>query len=402
MTRSAAPRRHLRRRLLLACVIGGLVFGGLALVARRTLPLDSGPLHDYAQLLQRDLPAGRAVDDIPPNTWVKLHQPWRLPWRRQSHAGAAYDGKRGVLLVFGSNTHGMNWDNEVHVFDPDARRWHSPYPASSPDSYRLDTQGVAIAGDDELRPWAMHTYDTVVYDAGRDALVVLARPDHNPKRKEFRAARHLSWRYDLDAGTWETLDTNEPGRTPRFFGMSAAYDSQRDTLVVYGGGIWEMGPARDGWTRASPEFHHKLHHSLEYDSVRGLFAVFGDYRKTNKVWLYQPGPRAGDPGIWQMREPTGDLPPPGQTLPVAYDPEHQVFLLCVDRAADGGGVADTYVYDVDANRYRRLPMGTIERLDMNYNMVFDSRRGVFLLVTGDWRTPPIVWALRLNPRLLRD
>ncbi len=406
MNRKPAPRRTWRRRLLLSCLVAGALFGALAIFARQRLPLGSDSAREYLQLLKRDLPASRAVADIPANTWVKLHQPWELDWRRQSHAGAAYDSARGLLLMFGSNTHGLNWDNEVHVFDPDARRWQSPYPASSPDSYRLDEKDRAIAGDDELRPWAMHTYDTVVYDAGRDALVVLARPDHNPKRKEFRGrARHLSWRYDLQSGSWDTLDENVPDHTPRFFAMSAAYDSQRDTLVVYGGGVWEMGPARDAWQRASPEFHHHIHHSLEYDPVRGLFAVFGDHRKTTKVWIYRPGPRAGDPGSWEEREPGGDVPPASQTLPVAYDPTQQLFLLCVDRVAPrgpGSGVADTYVYDVDSNRYRRLPMASVERLDMNYDMIYDSRRGVFLLVTGDWRTPPTVWALRLNARLLRD
>lgn len=397
-----APRRNWRRRLLWSCVVAGVLLGALALVARHRLPLRGDAAREYALMLKRDLPAARTVDDIPPNTWVKLHQPWRLDWRRQTHAGAAYDEKRGLLLMFGSDTHGLNWDNEVHVFDPDARRWASPYPASSPDSYRLDAQNRAVAGDDAVRPWAMHTYDTVVYDAGRDALVVLARPDHSPKAKEFRGrARHLSWRYDLETGQWDTFDTNEPDRTPRFFAMSAAYDSQRDTLVVYGGGVWEMGPARDGWQRASPESHHEIHHSLEYDSLRGLFAVFGDYRKTNKVWLYRPGPRAGDRGVWEAREPGGDVPPAGQSLPVAYDSGHGLFLLCVARGA-GDERADTYVYDVDMNRYRRLPMAAIERLGMNYDMVFDRKRGVFLLVTGAWRTPPIVWALRLNPRLLRD
>lgn len=390
MNPTPLPRRNRRRRLLLSCLVAAALFGALAFVVRQ----------------RADLPASRDVADIPANTWVKLHQPWRLDWRRQSHAGAAYDSKRGVMLVFGSDTHGRDWDNRVHVFDPDARRWHAPYPASSPDSYRLDDSDVAIAGDDALRPWAMHTYDTVVYDAGQDALAILARPEHNPKGKEFRGrARHLSWRYALEAGSWETFDDNTPERTPRFFAMSAAYDSQRDTLVVYGNGLWEMGPARDGWQLASREFHHELHHSLEYDPVRGLFAVFGDYRNTNKVWIYRPGVRAGDPGTWEAREPAGDVPPPSQALPVAYDRRHQVFLLCVDRVAPrdaGSGLADTYVYDVDANRYRRLPMASIERLGMNYQMVYDDKRGVFLLVTGDWRTPPIVWALRLNPRLLRD
>lgn len=395
--------RHTLRWLGVLLVIAGVVAAGTGYVlTRRVLPAQPGALAAYGTLLTRELAADRALDDIPANTWVKIHQPWRADWRRQAHGGAAYDSKRGQLLLFGSDTHGLNWDNRLHVFDPAQRAWSSPYPESAPDSYRVDEQGRAIAGDEAPRPWAMHTYDSVIYDAGRDALVVAARPPHNPKLEEFgERARHLSWSWDLARGQWGFLEQEEAPRSPRFFATAAAYDPLRDTLIVYGDGIWEMGPARRQWVQASAEHHHGIHFSVEFDPVRNQLAVFGDYRNTNHVWLYRPGPGPGDAGAWEERLPVGDAPPPGQTLPVAYDLKHHVYLLIVDRAERAAG-ADTWLYDPDANRYRRLPLAATGRLGMHYNLVYDALRDVFLLVTGDWRTPPVVWALRLSPRLLRE
>ena len=34
----------------------------------------------------------------------------------------------------------------------------------------------------------MHAYDGIVYDPGRDAMIVAARPGHNPLRKKIRSA----------------------------------------------------------------------------------------------------------------------------------------------------------------------------------------------------------------------
>jgi len=58
-----------------------------------------------------------------PNLWVKLSNGNDSGWHRQEHAGAAYDSKRGVILIFGSDTHGIDWDNEIHEFDPVTEKW---------------------------------------------------------------------------------------------------------------------------------------------------------------------------------------------------------------------------------------------------------------------------------------
>jgi len=62
-----------------------------------------------------------SLSDIPPNRWIKYHEVNDGLWRRKWHAGLAYDSTRGHLLVFGSDTHGEDWDNVVHEFIPAER-----------------------------------------------------------------------------------------------------------------------------------------------------------------------------------------------------------------------------------------------------------------------------------------
>jgi hypothetical protein len=123
-----------------------------------------------------------------------------------------------------------------------------------------------------------------------------------------------------------------------------------------------------------------------------MFAEFGDWGNTTKVWLYWPGKQIGQLGRWEEREPTGDACPPSQAEPLAYDKRAGVFLLIAK------GV--TCAYDPDANRYIVLPDAKIPPLErpyaMSYHMIYDERHDVFLLVTGEWNAPAVVWALRLD------
>lgn len=345
--------------------------------------------------------------ELPPNVWIKLHQPEHADWRRQGHAGIAFDTKRGTLLIFGSNTHGRDWDNSVHEFDPVTLRWETHYPPAPKSSYRADAEGRAIAGSDRLLPWAMHTYDSVVYDPTLDALVVSALPEHNPIKREVPQAKiHPTWIYDLNTHEWRILENNG-NPYPKFFAAASAYDSERDVVVAYKWGIWELGPDRSTWRKATNAFHHRLHYTMEYDSKRKVLAVFGDHRRTNDVWIYKPSPTAGSAGQWEKSSPGGDPCPRDQHFPVAFDRDNGVFLIVPDNVEyiknEHGQTrgqppisSSTFVFDPDANRYTRLPNGDLEPLKMNYMMVYDTRHKVFLLVTGNHSEPATVRALRLD------
>lgn len=348
--------------------------------------------------------------DLPANRWVKLHQPWSADWRRQSHAGIAYDSKRGTILIFGSNTHGENWDNSVHEFDPVSAIWSTHYPPADPATYRADSDGYAIAGDQQLLPWAMHTYDHVGYDPLLDALVVMSVPEHNPIRKSIPAAkRHPTWIYELTSRRWRFLTNNEKP-FPNAFARASAYDKNRDVIVTYGYGIWELGLDRKVWRHISKGRHHPLHINMEYDALRRKFFVFGDH-KTCDVWSYTPSFNPGEAGQWEQNASKGIWCPIGQHFPVAYDKENGVFLIVVDNSQrvdkrsnstkQEPESSSTFAYDPKTHTYHKLKEADMQPLGMNYMMVYDRIHKVFLLVTGDWRDPPTVWALRLNVVSLR-
>jgi len=352
---------------------------------------------------------------LPPNHWVEVHTPATREWSRQAHAGLVYDSRRGTLLVFGSNTHGLNWDNSVHEFDPVAERWVTHYPQATQESYRADGLGRAIAGNPP-QPWATHTYAGLAFDPQRDGLIVAAQPDHNPIINKVPEAKiHPTWFYSQARHQWQMLpDSAEP--SPKFFGAAAAYDERRGVAVAYRHGIWELLPqgAGSAWVRVNTESHHQLHYSLVYDSRRGSFAVFGDYKNSKDVWIYTPGARPGEAGHWEQRSPGGDAAPPSQAFPVAFDRDQGVFLLVPGNTssetmdngrerARPGKTNSTFIYDPDANRYIHLPEADLPALGMNFMMAYDPRHKIFLLVTGKALEPPTVWALKLDlARLARS
>ncbi len=360
-----------------------------------------------------------SLERLPPNRWVRIAAPERLPWRRQAHGGAAWDGRRGLLLLFGSDTHGRSHDNAVHAFDPATRRWRDLASAAPPETYRADARGRAVAGPpDAPQPWAMHTFDLVEHDPRLDALWVLGRPEHNPVRKRVAGVReHPPWLFRLATRRWEIFP-NDGAPPPRLFGGALAYDSHRDTLVAFSGrAVLELGPDRRRWRRVRPKPAQRLtlHMNAVYAPAERAVFLFGHYREARhdgpfRVRVYHPGPAPYAPGRWEVREPAGRCPPPWQHFPAAWDERARRFLLVVpDRRVartDRKGrpwyaaarTARTYVYDPRADRCRDLgpaglPAGAPGH--MNYDMVWDDRHGVFLLVTGDWRRPPAVWALRL-------
>lgn len=152
----------------------------------------------------------------------------------------------------------------------------------------------------------MHSYDNVLYDPINDALVVTAQPGHNPISKMLGVSPriHPTWFYYLPLRIWLTPE-NLTQDFPSNFAGSSAYDIERQALISYGSGLFELGPDRIEWQKVPTTKRHAIHHSMEYDSVRKQLVVFGDYRNSNAVWVYKPGLLAGEAGSWEKKEPGG-------------------------------------------------------------------------------------------------
>jgi hypothetical protein len=342
-----------------------------------------------------------ALRNLPANTWVRYYQGPMGKGRFQGHAGSAYDSKRGTILVFGSDTHNEDWDNAVHEFDPLQKRWKSHYVPLPSSSYHADMLGRAVAGEQGDYPWAMHSYDAIIYDPAQDALIVTATPLHNPVLRSVQKAKvHPTWIYDLEERQWRIFE-NEGDTSPTFFGGATAYDEARDVIVAYNGSVWELGPERKEWLKSGGGKGHQLHHTMDYDSWRKKVFVFGDYKPTSVVWSYTPGIAVGSGGTWEQYVPGGDLPPPYTTTPVAFDKEHGMFLLVADNPPlNNSHSASTYIYAPDNNAYHRLVNAGLPPVGMNYMMVWHHDYRVFFLVTGKPRGNVVVWALRLDPLTL--
>ncbi len=349
---------------------------------------------------------------LAPNRWLKLHElkPGQEGYfRRQAHGGSCFDTKRGRLVLFGSDTHGRSWLNAPRFFDPVAGEWSRPYPDDPRASYTVTADGVPVAGARGEHPWTMHTFGAVVYDPGRDEMVVACHPGHMvPGRftnavKDLwpRIRRHPTWTYRLGTGDWAAL----PCEAVSFFPFAAAYDSDRKRIIGYrSDGIHELGGEPRTWRKVAGPGLLGYHNNCVYDSKHRALVVFGTNRDSNDVVVYRPA------GKEHRRMPTrGARPPPDQHNPMAFEARIGRTAVVVDRVLappgappeqqrKAGRQAELWLYDLGADAWQQVPGATLPfGCGMNYNLEYDPRHGVLLLVTGTYGEATSVWALRVDP-----
>ena len=336
--------------------------------------------------------------ELPANHWVEYHHMDNGDWWKKGHAGLAYDSKRGSLLIFGSNSHGNDWDNTIHEFLPIQRRWIEHGSNAPQNSYRIDVAGNPVSGTEQIQPWAMHTYDGVEYDPKTDSLLVAAAPDHNPLIKTIsRYTGSPIWQYKLDTKEWRILKVNSKQKKS-FFGAATAYDSSRKALMICSQGLWAL-PSDTLEVRNIFNSPGCLHRTMAYDSWHRDLYIFGAYKPSNQILKLQRDILTDEPVKWLKIQPAR-APPPFTTTPVAFDQQAGVFLLVVDDPDKDSNSAATYVYDPSKNLYFKLPNGSLAKVGMNFMMAWAEIHKVFFLVTGGWESGVTVWALRLDLSLL--
>lgn len=332
--------------------------------------------------------------DLPANQWVEYHHMDNGDWWRKGHAGLAYDSKRGSLLIFGSDTHGDDWDNTIHEFLPIQRRWIQHGTNSAQNSYRVDATGNSVSGIDQIQPWAMHAYDGVEYDPNTDSLFITAEPEHNPIGKTI--SKHRSnpiWRYKLDTKEWQIIE-NESKQKNHFFAAASAFDKSRKTLMICSHGLWALSSDTQK-VRKIFNSPNCLHSTMAYDSRYNDLYIFGAHKPSKQIWKLQRDKLTDEPVKWLQITPAGN-PPPFTTTPVAFDQQAGVFLLVVDNPDKGSNSASTFAYHPTENRYFKLPNGSLPKVGMNFMMTWAEAQKIFFLVTGNWKSGITVWAMRLD------
>ena len=339
------------------------------------------------------------------NVWVKLHtQAQGDPGRfmRQAHAGSCLDTKRSRIVIFGSDTHDMNWDNSPLVFDIVAATWSRAYPNDDKSTYAVNAEGLPVAGTAGDHPWAMHTFGAVAYDPDRDEVVVCAIDPHCAnnvlKERWAKIGRHPTWTYSCAEERWRPLAC--PATT--FFASACVWDADRKVVVGYGDrGLWELGGEPRQWTKIEGKPLCGIHNNAVYDSRHKALVNFGSWGNSNDVIVYRPaGP---DRPMEHRKMPTPGLrPPPDQHNPMCFDAGLGKVVVIVDRVPEGAKPdkatsAETWLYDLGSDTWTQVPTATLPfACGMNYNMHYDPRHEACVLVVGQYQHPTTVYGLKLR------
>lgn len=342
---------------------------------------------------------------LPGGRWVKVHEQKEgdaVTFAFQGHGGSAFDSRRGRLVLFGSDTHGLDWTNSPLFFELESLAWHRLYANDPSESYRVEG-GLPVAGARGDHPWAMHTFGAVDIDPEADRLIVASYPEHmEPGRFSdalahvwHKVRRHPTWMLDLETGTWRAL----PAEAVAFFPYCTLFDSDRGVLIGYRhDGVYELRGSPLRWRRVLRESLMRYHNNGVYDPRHRKAVLFGMAGDSNDVVIYDPAV----PITYRMATP-GTRPPKDQHVPLAYHAGRGETVALVDRFTPGfkrqersRHRTETWSYDLGRDAWTHhegagLPFG----LGMNYNLAYDPLHDLLLLVTGGPDQPTAVWALRL-------
>jgi hypothetical protein len=374
-------KSHWRVQALVHSVRGPLDNASIYTVPRST----SGKL-DYS-----NLPKGR---------WLKIHQQ-RLDdvvsFDRQVHSGSAWDSKRHRMIIFGSDTHGQNWDNSLYFFDLYQLRWQRAYTPDPQESYRVDGLGLPMAGDETVtRPWAMHTFDAIGYLPVDDMLIVASFPKHlTPGRfgnwlKDIwgKVKTHPTWLYEFGHLRWRAIK----GNAVHFFPYATAYDKDRNLFVGFRpNGIYEFQSDLQKWRKTGKKSVNAYHTQAVYDNKNKAFIIFGSHNHYNIVHVYKAGEK-------QSREmATAGLRPPGtQHMPFAFNSKLGKAIAVIDTCDQENELAQTWTYDLVSDKWEHVLTADFPfHLGMNYHMQYSDEDDLLVLCASAPSERPSVWVLRL-------
>ncbi len=350
--------------------------------------------------------------NLEPNRWLTLHELKRGEkgyFRRQAHGGSCFDTKRGRLVLFGCDTHGKDWLNAPRFFDPVKPGWTQPYPDDKRATYSVNAAGLAVAGPKANHPWTTHTFGGVLYDPGRDEMVIVVHPGHMvPGRftnsvKDLwpKISRHPTWAYSMAKGTWTAL----PGKAVSLFPFAAAWDSDRGAVIGYrSDGIYELGGQPRAWKKitAAGRGMFGYHNNCAFDARHKALVTFGTNTNSNDIVVYRPAT-----GKHEKMPTPAARPPKDQHSPMAFNPRIGKTVVVIDRTiapADAAKrrkaerQAEVWLYDLGADAWQQVPSATLPvGCGMNYNMEYDPHHKVLLLVTGTYGKSTVVRALRVDP-----
>jgi hypothetical protein len=221
----------------------------------------------------------------------------------------------GGLVTGGAQERGPAW-TAVDATGPAARWDHTL--AADPETGRL----ILFGGRDGAgTPYG----DTWVYDAAEQSWTAVEGAAPSPRFGQAVAVDPANrvlylfggqagpdffndtWRFDLDALTWEQMPTGEAAPAPRY-GTSAVLDGDGNLLVSHGftfegrfDDTWSLDPATGVWTDVSPAPEtrplKRCLHEAVWDTAAGRMLLYGGCSSgfgpcpQGDLWAFDPATR---------------------------------------------------------------------------------------------------------------
>jgi hypothetical protein len=161
-----------------------------------------------------------------------------------------------------------------------------------------------------------------------------------------------------------------------------------------GGAISELGGDPRAWKTVNKKSFFGWHDNCAYDSKNKVLVIFGMQRNSNDIVAYDPATK-----VTKKMPAKGTRPPKDQHNPMAFHPGIGQTVFVVDKTKKKDGApkdcSETWCYDYKKDAWTRIETANLPfTCGMNYNMEYDTLHKVLLLVTGGYRAPTRVWALR--------
>lgn len=245
---------------------------------------------------------------------------------------------------------------------------------------------IEIEYEDVLPDWALTAINpeiarmsmSMAYDSDRQVVVMFGGRLSNPP-------------YGLAAGTWEydgtswtqVVTANAPAAR---FWHAMAYDSNRQRVVLYGGGndtatlfseTWEYDGTdwQQSYTLHSPPAMDQI--VVAFDSHSNKMVLFGGqslYGVHNDTWVY-------DGFDWSMVV-TPVSPPPATLTAMVFDSVRNRMILFGSGVVGDPGFPDTPTWEFDGTNWTMLNTPTSPSSRWAHTMAYDSTRQRVVLFGG--------------------
>jgi hypothetical protein len=209
-----------------------------------------------------------------------------------------------------------------------------------------------------------HGYYSMAYDSKDDVVILYAIEG--------------TWAYNLTKDCWTAM-APQPHPNLRF-GVSIAYDSMNDAIVLFGGGsneTWTYRFPNNTWTRMYPSLSppNMMINDMVFDKATGEFVVYPG--TGNALWTYNL-----TVNTWTKRIPA--ISPParsGYFYSMAYDESLNEVVL-FGGADNEQYYSDTWWYNASTNTWANKTSIVGPNSRAYQAMAYDSRNNVTVMVGG--------------------